>query len=46
MSKFKISSGVLTSISESPATTSPFTGSSLRSRKSVETTMRSLIYSL
>ena len=42
----KISSGVLTSISETPAIQTPLTGSSLRSSTSEETITRSRIYSL
>ena len=42
----KISSGVSTSISDNPATCTPLTGSSLRSKTSEETMIKSLIYSL
>ena len=41
-----ISSGVWTSISLKPATQTPLIGSSLRSRKSLETIIKSLMFSL
>lgn len=46
MSKSRISSGVSTSISDKPATYTPFKGSSLKSRTSEPTMIKSLICSL